>query len=64
MPSIHAHIEVAPKPGFVWLRTSAGSSPECKPAMLVSRAALPGVLLMLLDVATQFDRRIEEVSHA
>jgi hypothetical protein len=54
MASIHARIEASTTPGFVLLRTSAGADPERKPAMLVSRAALPGVLLLLLDAAAHF----------
>ncbi|PRE83827.1 hypothetical protein C6Q13_18715 [Burkholderia gladioli] len=60
MASIHAHIEASPTPGFVLLRTSAGADPERKPAMLVSRAALPGVLLLLLDAASRFDYKTSE----
>ncbi|KVS13887.1 hypothetical protein WK29_16230 [Burkholderia vietnamiensis] len=60
MASIHAHIEASMTPGFVLLRTSAGTDPERKPAMLVSRAALPGVLLLLLDAATHFGHETSE----
>ncbi|AJY66061.1 hypothetical protein [Burkholderia glumae] len=64
MISIHAHIEASATPGFVLLRTSASADPERKPAMLVSRAALPGVLLLLLDAAAHFDYDVLEVPHA
>jgi len=64
MTSIHAHIEASTTPGFVLLRTSAGTDPERMPAMLVSRAALPGVLLLLLDAAAHFGHDTPEVHHA
>lgn len=60
MASVHAHIEASETPGFVLLRTSAGIDPERKPAMLVSRAALPDVLLLLLDAASRFDHKMSE----
>ena len=51
MTVLYASIEPTDDPNFVSLRTSATAHPERKPAMLIRRDHLDGVLLMLLDAA-------------
>lgn len=51
MTALYASIESADDPDFVSLRTSATPNPGRKPAMLIRRDHLDGVLLMLLDAA-------------
>ena len=51
MTALYASIEPADDPDFVSVRTSTTPNPERKPATLIRREHLDGVLLMLLDAA-------------
>jgi hypothetical protein len=51
MTALYASIEPTDDPDVVSLRTSATPNPGRKPAMLIRRDHLDGVLLMLLDAA-------------
>jgi hypothetical protein len=53
MTALHAYIELADEPGFVFVRTSTTPDPKRKPPMIVRRDELNAVLLMLLDAANR-----------